>query len=526
VVKFEPNDQSAGEYLLRASVTIDDKTYSDTEQVHMSVPASGEFKDSDDRGIYTEIRFSQNGAEQFKIVSNTDGTYEKNIRPGNYDIGFHFPEATVYLEDVDVYGFVDPMNYYHSKSDDAAPGLHVAAFFAFETTLDYASVEMKLKYDESRVHDEKEIKVYKCDSWSSGNEICYDSWEEIAGSINTVNNVVTIKDEGFSAYAIGTLKSLTIDHSLNKNKFVLGEDMQLDGLTLDAFRKKVGGVDLEYHIEGTSIIGSTKSDENGIYSVLLVAPEIEDNYEITLTAEKYPYLGESISIPFKVEKSRIVSITGPDTIKSVAGEESRADFTIENSGQSDLFGLNISLSGMSEDTYSLSHQKIDIDSGEKKEVVLIINTPEDSASGTRSVTIKVEGDGVSINKVFGFTIEDEGTVDDKKDSSPSTGFITLPDITGNTLYAIVFVVLFAAVSFSAAILLKRRKLNGGSFNMDKALNQSRKKPDNKRVLVKGELDKIKSQISISESATGAQNNIEAAWDKLKDKWASMNGGLN
>lgn len=521
VVKFETPDLSSGEYQLTASVELDGHTYRKSRTVSVAVNARGEFKDKDDRGVYVEMKFVQDGAEKFRVKTNTDGTYDNKIKPGKYDITFLFPEAAVILTNIDVHSFSDPMTYYYSDSDDAAPGLHVAAFFAFETTLDYSDVTMELKYDESRVSDETEIKVYRCRSWSSSKETCYNDWEEISGAVNSVNNVVTIEVDSFSAYAIGTLKALTLDYSIEKETLILGEIVQIHGLTLDAFNRNVGEVNLSLSMEGSDISSRTTSDKNGIYSFTIRVPDKEGDYKIKIKADKYPYLDGSISVPITVKKSKSLSITGPDTVKAVIGKESAIDFIIGNTGQSDLKNLNISLSGLPRSYYVMSQDLIDLVAGSSKEINVHILTPEDAVLGTRSVTLNVEGKDISDKKIFGFTIEESGTEKEVETPSSSTGFITLPDINNNTLYLIVIVVAFAAISFTTAILLKRRKINNGSLGLGGMPNLSDRKKSEHRDLVRGELDKIKSQISISDSADGAVNEIEAAWDKLKEKWAGV-----
>lgn len=172
-----------------------------------------------------------------------------------------------------------------------------------------------------------------------------------------------------------------------------------------------------------------------------------------LSAVKYPYLKFDSSMILEIVKSKDLSIVFPDTVKVKEGESLTQNFTITNIGQTDLYNLNISLTGVPSEYYTLTDKIEKLKVGEEKTVSVYFSVPYNISLGTYSATLKVFNEDLSKEKIFGFTIVGQN----QTTTVPTTGIsgkIVLPEITPDLIY----ILMFAAVVFTLAFLLKRRKV--------------------------------------------------------------------
>ena len=118
-------------------------------------------------------------------------------------------------------------------------------------------------------------------------------------------------------------------------------------------------------------------------------------------------------------------------------------------------GLIISVEGIPENYYRTTPIDIDLEPDEKKYIRIDFSIPVYAETGISSATLRVEGGNISEEKVFGLNIFEENA------AKPSpTGLITgfvLPEI---SYLEIVYIILFALLCFSIAIILKKRKTGG------------------------------------------------------------------
>jgi hypothetical protein len=453
VTILSPNLPS-GSYTLKAFLSYKNYNYTSSSTVSYIVAINGKFVDENDKAIPTRLSFFSNGIEKLRLYTDAAGSYSGSLPPGTYDIEIVFPQSTLRLYDVEIKSFEDPIRYYYFGSLDLE-GINVAGLFVYEVALPYYKASIEMKYDEKNVANENLIKVYKCEDWNSGKKECYGRWNEAIAIVDKIRNVVYVNTTSLSAYAIGTLKKLSIDFNLNKETFYLKDLVRLRGMVLDEYRNPVSNVSISMKIKNTNISAKTFSDNNGLFTLEFLSPEKEGNYSLILTAEKHPFLSFNSSFELKVVKSKEVSIVFPDTIRLKQGENLTQELSIVNIGQTELYNLNISLTGIPSEYYSLTQEIGKLEVGEERKIVIFFAVPKNASTGTSSASLKVFNNEISKEKIFGFTIlEKNQTVETKPPSTGLFGKIALPQISLEPIHLLIF----ALASFSSAFLLKRRKI--------------------------------------------------------------------
>lgn len=456
---------SSGVHTLIASLASSCKTCSDSTTIYYIVPVSGTITDENGKGVSVQLRFLANGVEKLKLSTDSNGAYSGNIPPDTYDIQAIFPQSILYLNSVVVSSFGDPIKYYYLTSVDV-PGLNLAGLYVYEVALPYSRVSLEMKYDERNVLNENLIEVYRCEDWNTGRKTCYGSWEEVGASVDTIRNTVYVNTTGLSAYAIGTLMRLSPEFNLNKDKFYLKDLVSIRGVVFDENRNTVANASVRMYVKGTNIAKTVFSDASGVFSMEFLSPEIEGNYTLVLSAEKNPYLIFNSSQNLEVVESKDISIVFPDTVQIKQDENFTQEFTLVNIGQRELYNLNISLTGIPSEYYTLISSIEKLDVNEERKFSIYFSIPPNASAGTSSATLKVFNDGVSKEKIFGLTVMEKNQT--AITTTPTTGLlgkIILPKIDQNLIY----ILLFAAISFSLAFVLKRMKIRSQSDSFKNSL---------------------------------------------------------
>ncbi|MEM5879265.1 MAG: carboxypeptidase regulatory-like domain-containing protein [Candidatus Aenigmatarchaeota archaeon] len=445
---------SSGSYNLVATLSHNNYSYTSSRPIDYIVPISGRITDENDKGVSTRISFYSGGTEKLRLYTDSAGTYSGNLPPGTYDVEFVFPQSTLRLYDVEINRFEDPVKYYYFGSADV-PGLNVVGLFVYETDLRYYKASIEMKYSESNVLNENLLKVYKCEDWNSGKKECYGRWNEIGASIDVIRNMVYVNTSSLSAYAIGTEEKLSVDFNLNKEIFYLKDLVKLRGMVIDEQRNPVSNATITLQIKNTSIKERVFSDSNGLFTIEFLSPEKEGNYSLILSAEKHPYISFNSTLTLQVVKSKEISIVFPDTIRINQGENFTQDFSVVNIGQAELHDLKIFIEGIPNEYYILQDGIEKLEVNEEKKLKIEFFVPANASAGTLSCKLRVFNEEVSKEKIFGFTIiEKNQTLTQRVTPVGFFGKIVLPQIAPDWIY----ILLFAAIAFSLAFLLKKRKI--------------------------------------------------------------------
>jgi hypothetical protein len=227
-------------------------------------------------------------------------------------------------------------------------------------------------------------------------------------------------------------------------------------MVIDEYKNPVSNASIRIKIKDTNISAKTFSDNNGLFTLEFLTPEKEGNYSLILSAEKHPFLSFNSSFELKVIKSKEISIVFPDTVRVARGENLIQKFSLINTGQAEILNLNLSLTGISSEYYSLVPEIEKLDVGEEKILSINFSVPLNASIGTSSVKLKIFNEEISKEKTFGFTVTEKNQTSETK--HPTTGLfskIVLPRI---SLDPSIYILIFAAIAFSLSFSLKRRKI--------------------------------------------------------------------
>jgi hypothetical protein len=451
-VKITTPAFGAGTYDIKAILSYGSSSYSTTKSIDYIVSVGGKITDNDNKGISTQIRFFSNGIEKLKLSTDSIGHYSGYLPPNTYDVQIAFPQSTLYLEGALVNNFNDPIKYFYSD-ESLVPGIRSAGLFSYEVALTYNQADIEMEYEEKNLLNEESIVVFRCSNWNSGRKTCSDKWVEIGSDIDIVRNLAEVNLSSLSAFIVGERKAIKANYNLDSQNYYIKSPVKVRGVLKDDDGDAVVNATVKAYIKNSGIKMETTSDNNGVFSFDFKAPESEDNYTLVLSSEKSPYISFSDSKNFNVLKSRNIEVIVPDTIKLKQGQNFTQEISIVNTGQASLLGLNISLSGISNNFYNMTNYIERIGENEEDKVYIYFSIPEDAGKQTYSVSLAVYNDEIRQEKIFGLTVVDKNETIVENTPTPSGRFI-LPKLDSNMTY----IIIFAIICFSVAIILKKVKI--------------------------------------------------------------------
>ncbi|MEM5778332.1 MAG: hypothetical protein QXK49_01755 [Candidatus Aenigmatarchaeota archaeon] len=448
-VKITTPSLSAGRYEVKATLYYENNYYTATKPIDYIVTVSGDIVDENNKAINTQIKFFLNNIEKLSLTTDSVGHYSGSLPPDTYDVKIIFPQSTLYLKGVSVSNFNDPIKYYYS-TDSLVEGIRNAGLFSFDVALSYSEAEIEMKYEEKNVIDETNLVIFKCSSWNSGRKVCNYGWFEIGGNFDIVRNIVKVNLNSLSAFVIGERKPIIVNFNLDSEKYYIGSTIKIRGLVKDQDGSAVANASIKAKIKNINKSIETFSDNNGVFTFELKAPEEEGEYILELSATKSPYISFSGSKSFDVVKSRSITIVAPETIRIKQGQKLTQEISLINTGQADLINLNVSLSGIPSNYYNVTNFIERLKANEENKIYIYFSIPEDAEKKTYSLVFSIFNNEIKQEKIIGFTVIDKN---ETTTTTPSGKFI-MPKIDFDMLYLIAF----AIICFSIAIILKKLKL--------------------------------------------------------------------
>lgn len=393
-----------GEYPLDITLTLD-QTYTINDEVVYGVPIEGQILDRAGSGVDVTLQFVANDTGSISTFgTGSDGEYEGLLPPGTYDVTLTQGKTEITLTNVPIDEYDDPIVFY-PYHDVPLVGMAVAAFYIFETSLEFDDASLTFTYSDGDIPDESALLIFHCPLWNAGASSCSNEWVTRFPSIDIVKNTVSFSVDTFSGFVIGTGKSLDIDFTFGKSSYYLGETVDITGLLVDETNKAVSGATIDLVIEGEGISATTTSGEGGVFSFDLSSPEKEGAFTVTLTPQLSPFATHSLSKTFTLAKSKGVFLLIPETIRLDQGQERGYDFSVTNTGQADLEDLGISITGIPEEYYEIITTTIEgIPPSEERKAEIFFDIPEDAELRTYSGRFIVAGDDVETKGIFALTI--------------------------------------------------------------------------------------------------------------------------
>jgi len=450
---------SPGTYNMSIKVTHNDYRWEyNSITIDYGVPINVNMKDSSDKAVATQFRFLINGVEKKKFITGSDGSFSGYIPPGTYDVELTFPNSKLTLYGVIINNFDNPIRFDHPSVGINIPGIGVGDIYVFEVALSYSNAYLELKYDSSKILNEDEITVYKCENWNFGRRICSGDWKTVNTEIDNIRDLIKINTSSLSTFLVGYKKEMNLNFDTDKDEYYLSDIIKVTGIVEDEDSQPVSDVQITASIPGTEISTSGKTDNGGIFAFEFVGPDQEGEYSILVKAEKSPFSSINESKTIKIVRSSQLSLLVPESIKINQGESYSMWVSVVNIGQTDFSDLKLSLSGIPEDYYTLPEMN-ELKAGEEKKIAIDFKIPENAGKASHTGKLRLNYNNTYLEEQFILTIlsvENNESVTSQNTGGfkfPSlsfpTGKIILPSmnievliIAASTIFIFSFVVLF------------------------------------------------------------------------------------
>jgi len=466
---------SPGKHNLNINFSYMDFVKDISEKIEYVLSISGSILDSDDEAVDTELRFENDEIDE-TFVTESNGSYSGHLPIGVYDLELIFPNSKLFLDDVTIEEFNNPIKFDKTTTEISIQGIDIVDIFVYEIALNYSDVYLEIEYDDSKIFDENNIVVYKCENWNFGKKTCSGDWNLIDPEIDKVMDLVKVNTTTLSAFLIGYKREMNLEFSLDKDEYFLKDTIKITGTVKDNDRSPIQDVEIKMSISDTSITASTKSDNNGKFSLEFQGPESEGTYTVSVTAEKSSLTSVSKSTTIKFVKKESLSLKVPSEIEVKKGENASVEILITNTGKTDLFDLTLSLTGIPEEYYTSFTTQIDqIKVEEEKKIPIAFIIPGNASEGSHTGKFKVTYDDSYQEGEFILTILNEEENETSSNSTakgfqfPSilpTAYVTLP-FEG---FDILSLSLFAVFTFSTSFWLKKRNKFNAKLERNHVMN--------------------------------------------------------
>ena len=240
--------------------------------------------------------------------------------------------------------------------------------------------------------------------------------------------MVQFNVSAFSAFVIGERKSLHFDANIAKKDYFMGDTIPISGKVLDSNGNPIE--DASVYASLGSVNESAKTDIGGFFTINLKAPMYEGSLKLTLRAEKDPFLPAESSVFIDLSRKTELSILSPETIDISEGKTNSVNITIENTGQTNLSDITVSIEGIPSEWYQLIPTTISaMNPKDSDKVTLKVLVPAGYCSSHEckkfyliNVVAKSKETKIGTTTVLQF-VENTSTAGDEETNTP-TGFLT------------------------------------------------------------------------------------------------------
>jgi hypothetical protein len=435
-IRIKAPDMSPGTYTLTLSIVYNGTVYTLSKTVNYVISFSGRFADDAGRAIAAHIRMLKSGSEVQSFDTASDGTFTAQILPNHYDVEIESTDIKIKMENTDVNTADNPINITRSYTN--IEGFVSSGYYTIKSGWDFDRATLTFRYDESL--NQNDIYAFKCPLLYQGK--CSGDWLKIKPDINSAQRLATFSVSDFSTFVIGTEDRIKLAINFDKQRYSKKDLVSIRGSV-----NQIPNATVRIRIPGTQIDHSLTTNSNGAFSIDLIGPENEGNYTVEVRAWKSPFAPYNGTYKIEVLSMPSISIVFPGSIQVIKGNLTSDSITIVNKGQTDITGLKIS-TDLEEKYYRLGGYPDSIKTGGEISVPVTFFSYTNDELTTKSANIKVVSNEISSEKIFGFTI-----IEAPKQETRTTGFaIAMPKMD-----EISYTVIFAAIAFAAAVLLKRAK---------------------------------------------------------------------
>jgi len=453
-----PNFQP-GKYKIKVEVEYENLKESWYGEVYYTVLVKGNIKDAEGNPIPGSILIRNTNS---LIPITGTGSYSFSIPPGDYDLEFRLKDSRIVIYDTKVEEDFDNPLRFDLFRKNLIEGIRIANIYVIEFTLPFSFATLYLPYDESKILDERNLVVYRCEWWNFARRICTDEWEEMDCEVDRIRNLVIINVSNFSAFAIGEKKKIEADISLDKSVYYLGDAIRIKGFVHDEFNNPIK--DAKVKVKLGFISKDFYTDRSGYFSGYLKAPETEGNYTLLISVSAEKSIGLEKEIEFQVIKKKSLSLRFPDSIKIKAGDSYAHFLQLVNDGQVDVQIEKIGLTGIPSQFYEFKGNVSRIRKGESVSLPVYFNVPSTSKPKIYTAKISVKTSIGNFEKTFAFSVLEGEEVTKKP-----TGFVARPSLKITFRLSReekIGIIALAAICLAVLLIKKRRKKYESPFFFD------------------------------------------------------------
>ncbi len=388
-----------GEYTFELGVDRDGGTPITNFTVFRYVTLSGKLLDASGQPVKASITAEREGLTH-SFDFNKGGEYVGNLLPGVYNFTLHFPQADVSVDGVEMKGGLAGSIKYDevpTKSLNQLQGEGIIVLngvaVVFGYPFDDASINLRYNPGDANFQN---VRVLECENWNFRNRECFEEFEEIdlsrnqisptTGMIQVPMNPVNVSDKKkilMNAYMVVRNTDLEPQGiEVDAGRIPVGQNFEVSGNVVQPDGSGVGNVKLTISIldEGELVKQRNISTQgDGSFSTQVEAPQSAGLYDIELAARKSPYTGFTYSVDQQLDTyvERRLEVQTPDTVEFVPGEESRASFTIINSGQAPVQSAKLAVRGLNNDWYTWDTNTWDrIPPGSSRTATMTVTLPD------------------------------------------------------------------------------------------------------------------------------------------------------
>jgi|GEM_PF-2012523 len=507
-VKFSAPSMNPGSHTLRVLFNYNNFSDSYSRSVSYVIPVSGNIFVAAEKSAQVQLKFTSSEADK-TVKADGNGAYSVLIPPATYTILLSDGVPALEINNAHIDNFDDGIKY-QPLASGTVKGIQGAGIYYYGATFEYSGARLKLPYDQSKVNDESQLRAYTCENWNSGKKECTTDWKIIDSKIDTVRKIANINTtELDAAYIIGSPDSAEVEASAEKNTYGLNENIKITGISLDGAKNTIPEATITISLSGMPIAASTTSDAHGIFSAELQNPGVEGAYSATISISKPPYISSQKKIEFNVVKTADLTIAGPDTIRMNPGDKSDVQFRAINIGEADLTDVKLSIKGLPSNYYKIIPSDVmdTVKAGAEKTINVHFEIPDDAVRATFGASIEASKGEMARSMNFALTVltstnatgsviitQTQAPVINDTSSKKATASFSLSMPTAfATFFAaesdLTYVALFAAISFSTALLLRKRRLLSNKYSVS-----------GKRSIHRNMIFEIKNKITESEKA--------------------------
>ena len=381
---------------------------------------SGRILNAEGNGVNADITLSPVDQDDvYKVFSNSKGRFSKDFSSEldqRFDTSLQFNKSGNSVANVSLLGAklsggklgakdISAINFNYWENPQNVQGVNIKGLkpvnlMAVRFGYDIDSVDsISMSFDRSQLAP-RDLKVYECNSWNFWGTSCEGKWQKIADNQNSsvitypemwaqFDNVTRYETSGDkkilrNAYMVGTSSKISLQDSisLESSSIKHSGDLKASGVLVSDNGERVGDASVTLSlVQGEEVVEFWKgtSDSTGTFEFSETVDVEAGNYQLRIEASKSPF--ESFEMTsektLEVFYENGVSLDAPTSVDVVQGNESSFDLEVSNTGQQSIENIDLEVSGLEDQFYTISSGLDTLSSGDSESVEILLDLPSD-----------------------------------------------------------------------------------------------------------------------------------------------------